>query len=125
MMGILVPIFIRNLLNIFITTQSLLFRTDYEYYNNEYWFITHIVHHSKPRHYYHCMVVLDGETLKYKRHSRFFTFDSECVEFCLGLIIEDERIITTHSNWDSTSKLYVYDKETLLKDLFEQILTKS
>ena len=71
------------------------------------------------------MVVLDGETLKYKRHSRFFTFDSECVEFCLGLIIEDERIITTHSNWDSTSKLYVYDKETLLKDLFEQILTKS
>jgi len=89
------------------------------YYKNEYWFITHIVHHSKPRHYYHCMVVLDGETLKYKRHSRFFTFDRECVEFCLGLIIEDERIITTHSNWDSTSKLYVYNKETLLKDLFE------
>lgn len=89
------------------------------YYKNEYWFITHIVHHSKPRHYYHCMVVLDGETLKYKRHSRFFTFDRECVEFCLGLIIEDERIITTHSNWDSTSKLYVYHKETLLKDLFE------
>ena len=89
------------------------------YYNNEFWFITHIVHHSKPRHYYHCMVVLDGETLKYKRHSRFFTFDSECVEFCLGLIIEDERIITTHSNWDSTSKLYIYDKESLLKDLFE------
>ena len=88
-------------------------------YNNEYWFITHIVEHSKPRHYYHCMVVLDGDTLQHKRHSRLFTFDGEKVEFCLGLIVEDERIITTNSNWDATSKLKVFDKKTLLKDLFD------
>jgi len=88
-------------------------------YNHEYWFVCHIVHHSKPRHYYHCIVVLDAETLTYKRHSRFFTFSGEKIEFCLGIIVREKTILMSHSCWDSTSELKIYDKNELLKDIFE------
>jgi len=88
-------------------------------YNNELWFIGHLVENSQPRHYYHCFIVLDSKTLEYKNHSKIFNFDGYKIEFCLGLIVEDNRIILSYSNWDRTSKLKIFNKEMLLKELFE------
>jgi len=79
-------------------------------YKDELWFLCHIVEYSTPRFYYHCLVTLDAKTLKYKKHSTIFTFDGNKIEYCLGLIVEDDRLIITHSNWDRTSKLSIYDR---------------
>ena len=88
-------------------------------YKDELWFICHLVEHGQPRHYYHLFVVLDKNTLKLKKYSYLFKFDlSEKVEFCLGLVVEDERIIVSHSNWDKTSKLKMFNKKQILKELF-------
>jgi len=89
-------------------------------YADEYWFVTHIVEHSKPRHYYHCIVVLDGETLTYKRHSQLFTFDGECIEFCLSIIVQKDTIIMSHSCWDASSLIKIYNKKELLEDIFDE-----
>jgi hypothetical protein len=63
--------------------------------------------------------VLDKNTLKLKKYSYLFKFDlAEKVEFCLGLVVEDERIIVSHSNWDKTSKLKLFNKKQILKELF-------
>ena len=87
-------------------------------YKGEYWFVCHAVEYSSPRHYYHCIVILDGLTLYYKRHSRFFTFSGEKVEFCLSIIIRDTTIVMSHSCWDRTSEVKIYNKNELLKDIF-------
>ena len=87
-------------------------------YGDELWFIGHVVKYSKPRKYYHLFIVLDKNTLELKNYSKLFTFDTNVnVEFCLGLVVEDDRLIVSHSNEDRTSKIKVYDK-TILKDIF-------
>jgi len=88
-------------------------------YKDEIWFIGHVVEYGKPRKYYHLFMVLDKDTLELKKYSYLFTFDSNAdVEFCLGLIVEDERIIISYSNKDKTSKIKTYDKKMVLKDIF-------
>ena len=88
-------------------------------YKDEVWFIGHVVEYGKPRKYYHLFMVLDKDTLELKKYSYLFKFDSNAdVEFCLGLIVEDERIIISYSNKDKTSKIKTYDKKMILKDIF-------
>ena len=78
-------------------------------YNNEIWFNSHLVSYETPRHYYHIVAVFDKE-MNYKRNSPPFKFEGEPIEYCLGLVVEEERIICTYSTWDGTTKLVVYDK---------------
>ena len=88
-------------------------------YKDELWFIGHVVEHGDPRHYYHLFIVLDKNTLELRKYSYLFRFDKgEKVEFSLGLVVEDDRLIVSHSNWDRTSKLKIFDKEQILKELF-------
>jgi len=88
-------------------------------YKDELWFIGHVVEHGSPRHYYHLFIILDKDTLELRKYSYLFRFDEgEKVEFSLGLIVEDDRLIVSHSNWDRTSKLKIFDKEQILKELF-------
>uniref|UniRef100_A0A6C0EMF4 Glycosyltransferase 2-like domain-containing protein n=1 Tax=viral metagenome TaxID=1070528 RepID=A0A6C0EMF4_9ZZZZ len=88
-------------------------------YKDELWFIGHVVEHGEPRHYYHLFIVLDKNTLELRKYSYLFRFDKEeKVEFSLGLVVEDYRLIVSHSNWDRTSKLKIFDKEKILKELF-------
>ena len=87
-------------------------------YKDELWFIGHVVEHGDPRHYYHLFIVLDKDTLELRKYSYLFRFDKEKVEFSLGLVVEDNRLIVSHSNWDRTSKLKIFDKEQILKELF-------
>ena len=78
-------------------------------YNKELWFITHMVSYEEPRHYYHLFIVFD-ENMNLLRYSAPFKFEGICIEYCLSLIVEDNRIIVPYSTWDRTTKLAVYDK---------------
>ena len=81
-------------------------------YRDQIWFVVHIVSHEQPRHYYHMMLVFENnEDMKLIKYTPVFKFDEHCIEYCLGLIVEDSRIITTYSSWDRSTKIAVYDKK--------------
>jgi tetratricopeptide (TPR) repeat protein len=89
-------------------------------YKNEIWFVGHIVSYEQPRHYYHIFSVFD-ENMKLLRYSAPFKFDKECIEYCLGLIVEDDRIICTYSSWDRSTNIALYDKayiDSLIKYIY-------
>jgi tetratricopeptide (TPR) repeat protein len=79
-------------------------------FGDEIWFITHIVSYEQPRHYYHCFVVFD-KSMKLLRYSAPFKFEGECIEYCVGMVVEKDRVIVPYSTWDRTTKLAVYNKE--------------
>jgi hypothetical protein len=89
----------------------------YSYNNSEIWFIVHLVSYECPRHYYHLLCVFDND-MNLLRYSAPFKFMNFCIEYSLGLIVEKERVIMTHSQVDSTTNISVYDKsyiEEILK----------
>ena len=79
-------------------------------YNNEIWFILHIVSYETPREYYHAITVFD-KVLNLSRYSQPFKFEGEKIEYCLSLIVEENRVLCSYSNWDRTTKLAIYDKK--------------
>ena len=86
--------------------------------NDEIWFLTHLVQYCMPRHYYHMLVILDANTLAFKRHSILFKFHGDCIEYGLGLIVEVDRIVLSYSRMDRTSAVLTLRKETVEKELF-------
>jgi hypothetical protein len=76
----------------------------------EIWFVIHIVSYEQPRHYYHMIVVFD-ENLNLLRYSAPFKFEDDCIEYCLGIVVEDDRVLMTYSGWDRTTRIGVYDKK--------------
>jgi tetratricopeptide (TPR) repeat protein len=78
--------------------------------NYEIWFVVHIVSYESPRHYYHILVVFD-ENMNLLRYTAPFKFEGEKIEYCLGLVVEDDRIIMTYSTWDRSTKVGVYSKK--------------
>ena len=85
-------------------------------YNNEIWFVCHLVSYETPRHYYHIIVVMD-ENLNLLRYSAPFKFEGEPMEYCLSILVEEERILMNYSAWDRSTRINFYDKtyiETLL-----------
>lgn len=86
-------------------------------YKEEQWFVLHMVSYEEPRHYYHLIAVFDVE-MKLLRYSAPFKFEGTCIEYCLGLVVEENRVLMTHSGWDRTTKIRVYDRsyiESMLK----------
>jgi hypothetical protein len=69
-------------------------------YNNEYWVVVHGVKYTTPRKYYHMIVILNKE-YKVKKYTVPFYFDTYMIEYCLGLLIEDNTIYMTASRNDS------------------------
>jgi len=78
-------------------------------YEEETWFVLHIVSYEQPRHYYHCLAVFD-ENMMLKKYSAPFKFKGEPIEYCIGLIVEEDRVIMTYSCWDRTTELAIYEK---------------
>jgi tetratricopeptide (TPR) repeat protein len=76
----------------------------------EIWFILHMVSYEKPRYYYHIIAVFD-ESMNLLRYSAPFKFYTEPIEYCLGLVVEDERVLITYSVWDRETKIGIYDKK--------------
>lgn len=79
-------------------------------YKNEIWFVNHIVSYESPRHYYHIFSVFD-ENMKLLRYSAPFKFSVEPIEYCLSLIVENNRVICGYSTWDRTTNISVFDKK--------------
>ena len=84
----------------------------------ELWFLCHIVHYVTPRHYYHLIVVLDKETLAYKRCSTLFKFEGDCIEYALGFIVEEERVLFSYSQMDRTSRILEVPRALLEREFF-------
>ena len=90
-------------------------------YDNEVWFICHAVEYGTPREYYHFFVVFkklrDGG-MALDRWSHLFKFEGEKIEYALGLIVEEYRIIVSYSKWDREPVIGVYDKYKVFVEMF-------
>jgi tetratricopeptide (TPR) repeat protein len=76
----------------------------------EIWFVTHLVSYESPRHYYHLIAVFDTN-MNLLRYSAPFKFEGEPIEYCLSIVVEDERVLINYSTWDRTTKIAIYDKK--------------
>ena len=83
-------------------------------YNDEIWFVIHFVHNfnNEVRQYYHSIVVFDKDMVL-KRFTRPFKFTGDPIEYCLGIIVENSRVIMSHSVWDRESYIRIYPKDYL------------
>lgn len=79
-------------------------------YKNEIWFLTHLISNEYPREYYNLICVFDLD-MNLLRYSAPFKFQQECIEYCLTIIIEDDRIIMPFSIWDRSTIIGIYDKK--------------
>ena len=77
---------------------------------SELWFVGHIVSYESPRHYYHVISVFDSQ-MNLLRYSAPFKFEGDPIEYCLSIIVEDERVLINYSSWDRTTRIGVYDKK--------------
>lgn len=86
-------------------------------FQDEIWFLCHVVEYCQPREYYHFFVVFDLE-MKLQRWSQLFKFESEKIEYSLGLIVEQDRLIVSYSKWDREPCIGIYDKIKVEMDMF-------
>ena len=76
---------------------------------SELWFVVHFVSYEKPRQYFHLIAVFDDQ-LNLLRYSAPFKFEGECIEYCIGLVVEGDKVIIPYSTMDRTTKVAVYDR---------------
>jgi hypothetical protein len=79
-------------------------------YESEIWFVVHLVSYETPRHYYHIIAVFD-EKMNLLRYSAPFKFEDIPIEYCLSIVVEDDRVLINYSGWDRTTRIGIYDKE--------------
>jgi hypothetical protein len=77
---------------------------------SEIWFVNHIVSYETPRHYYHIISVFDS-SMNLLRYSAPFKFEGEPIEYCISIVVEDERVLINYSTWDRTTRIGIYDKK--------------
>ena len=85
-------------------------------YNGELWFVTHLVSYESPRFYYNVIVVID-ENFKYIKYSCPIKFTGSCIEYVLGIVVEDNRVIISYSETDSSSKIGIFNKDIVLSKI--------
>ena len=87
--------------------------------NTHIWFVVHFAEIMQNSHlhgeYYHLFVVLDSSTYKIIKYSRPIKFKSSTIEFCLGLIVDKDSIIVTHSTNDIKGYITQYERSTIDK----------
>ena len=105
----IVPIIFKNMPNFFsIIRGSTCESIDSETGNK--WFICHFVSHENPRRYYHIFVLFDNN-LNLLKYSGPFKFENQAIEYCLSLLIENDKILINYSTWDKTTQIGIYDKK--------------
>jgi hypothetical protein len=104
----IVPIIFKNMPNFFsIIRGSTCESIDSE--TGDKWFICHFVSHENPRRYYHIFVLFDNN-LNLLKYSGPFKFENQAIEYCLSLLIENDKILINYSTWDKTTQIGIYDK---------------
>ena len=78
-------------------------------YDNMNWFVLHISTHESMRQYYHMIVIYDMN-MELVKYSAPFKLEGDRIEYCMGIIVEETRVIMSYSTNDGTTKLAVYDK---------------
>ena len=86
--------------------------------NDEIWFMCHYVSYEDRRFYYHCVVRLNKYTLEVVDYSKLFTFSGSPVEYCLGMVHKNNKLVFSYSIMDKTSYIMRIDREVFLKMLF-------
>jgi hypothetical protein len=90
-------------------------------FEDEVWFLAHAVEYGTPREYYHFFVVfkkLGDGIIKLDRWSHLFKLEGEKIEYALGLIVEEKRILISYSKWDREPVIGVYDKFKVEMEMF-------
>ena len=87
-------------------------------FQDELWFVIHFVHYAQPRDYYHCLVVFEKDTFRLLRHTSLSKLShTSCIEYCLGIIVNEKEVILCISEMDRTSILTKYDKQYIEKKM--------
>jgi len=93
------------------------------HFDNEIWFVLHKAQNNRKLknrnpiyNYQHFFAVFDLN-MNLKRHSELFKFGDKMVEFCTGLIMEEERLILSYSLLDTHSYVSTYDYDTIYNSI--------
>jgi len=82
------------------------------------WFIIHLVSYESPRVYYHMILTLDSQTLKLKKYSAPFRFNTNSpIQYCIGLCATETEFIIGYSEWDRSSNVLVLPRKDVEKML--------
>ena len=77
-------------------------------YNNKIWFIVHIQNKLfETKKYYTHVFVCFNKNMELLGYSNEFNFENNIVEFCIGLMINNNNFVITYSTLDKTTKLCV------------------
>ena len=82
---------------------------------DEIWFICHLVSYENHRHYYHIIIALDKVTMKMRRHTPFFTFSKNKIEYSLGFVKNKKEFIIGYSKMDNTTNFITVQEKTVLE----------
>jgi hypothetical protein len=90
-------------------------------WKDEIWFIVHTTDIQNKgtieyRAYQHIFVVFDTN-MNLLRYSEPFTFEKYPIEFCLGLIIEQDRTIVSYSTMDCTTRIGILSNTYITRGL--------
>jgi tetratricopeptide (TPR) repeat protein len=88
----------------------------------EIWFVNHIVSYESLRHYYHIITIFDSN-MNLLRYSAPFKFEGDPIEYCLSIVVEEERVLINYSTWDRSTRIGVYDKK-YIDQLLEKVEQK-
>lgn len=77
--------------------------------------VIHFSEETKPRHYFHMLVVLDKETFKPIRYSEPFVFENIGIEFCIGFDVSqgDNKYLFWISQFDREPALITIDMDRI------------
>lgn len=81
------------------------------------WFLVHFHSDDVPRQYYHMIIQMDPNDYEIVRMSRPFLFEDTTIQFGMGLLVEDDRIIMTYTVFDRDTRIVSYDRATLVRQL--------
>lgn len=91
--------------------------------NNVLWFLVHFHSENEFRQYYHAFVIMDAKTFELKAVSSPFTFEKQRVEFGMGLIVEEDRIIVSYTCFDQDARVAVFSRVNIANLLFNSFGT--
>jgi len=57
------------------------------------------------------MIVVLNTECELLRYSAPFTFEGECIEYCLSILVEQDRVLMNYSTWDRKTNIGIYDKK--------------
>ena len=87
---------------------------------NEVWFLCHTVSYEDRRYYYHILIALDKVTMRLRRHTPFFTFTNNKVEYTLGFVKHKNQFIIGYSAMDK-STMFISVNEKSFSDMFNRL----